>query len=416
MDNTSSKSRFGQRKLSGTMSRISSSTFSRRRNTTTTLPSSVSSIQLNHQSRLPTPSGIPKSTSFLCSLNHFNHPSIDENQAPQPIEQHRLPKRSSQEPSSNRRTSQIPRAASRTARKPDCSVKIEQRGLMQPMQPPLPRSSTMGHLSSSQSLGILQENRSTGGTDARKDVRRQSIVLNKDNQTLTPPTRLVKLQKTPSGVFPKRKDSLMAPPPATAIVAPVQYAAVSEAVAPQRAVSYEEEDTVIISKEFAPTPPPKTPTRITVRNISYFQEELGETEETDHHHASTVPSTPMPWPAHEYAPRSPLLAPAPYDQDEDPRFVSLSNELVRFFRKGLQDLTGLGNGRYTTPSNRLTGWDDTQRSPTSSTPVLYPNQYPPPSIQKTESPECPCPFPLLPPLPVTYSVAAHTQCRTRPRG
>ena len=328
MNNTSSKSRFGQRKFSGTMSRISSSTFSRRRNTTTTLPSSVSSIQLNHQSRLPTPSGIPRSTSFLCLLNHFNHPSIDENQPPQPIEQHRLPERSSQEPSSSRRTSQIPRVASRSGQKPDCSVKIEQRGLMQPMQPPLPRSSTMGHLSSSQSLGVLQENTNTGGTHTERDVRRQSIVLNKRNQTLTPPTRLVILQKsTPSGAFPKRKDSLMAPPPATAI-APVQYAAVSEAVAPHRAVSYEEEDTVIISRDSAPTPPPKTQIRTTVRNISYFQEELGEAEETDPHHTSTVASTPMPRSSHEYRPHSPLPAPTAYDQDEDPRFVSLGNNLL----------------------------------------------------------------------------------------
>ena len=354
MDNTSSKSRLGQRKFSGAMSRISSSTFSRRRNTTTTLPSSVSSIQLNHQSCLPTPSGIPKSTSFLCSLNHFNHPSVDENRPPQPIGQHRLPERSSREPSSSRRTSQIPRVTSRTGPKPDCSVKIEQRGLMQPMQPPLPRSSTMGHLSSSQSLGVLQENTSTGGTDARKDVRRQSLLLNKRNHPLTPPTRLVKLQRSPSGAFPKRKDSLMAPPPATAIVAPVQYAAVSEAVAPQRAVSYDEEDTVIISKGSAPTPPPKTKPRTTVRNISHFQEELGETEETDHHHTSTVPSSPMLRSIHEHRPHSPPLAPTAYDQDEDPRFVSLSTNSSDAFCEDFH-LTRFEQCRCTMPNNRLTG-------------------------------------------------------------
>lgn len=354
MDNTTSKSRLGSRKFSGTMSRISSSTFSGRRNTTTTLPSSVSSIQLNHQSRLPTPSGIPRSTSFLCSLNHFNHPSIDENQPPQPIEQHRLPERSSQQRSSSRRTSQIPRVASRSGQKTDSSVKIEQRGLMQPMQPPLPRSSTMGHLSSSQSLGVLQENTNTGGTHTERDIRRQSIVLNKRNQTLTPPTIRVKLPKTtPSAAFPKRKDSLMAPPPATTI-APMHYAAVSEAVAPQRAVSYEEEDTVIISKEFAPTPPPKTQTRTTVRNISHFQEELGETETTDHH-MSTGPSTPMPRAFHDYRPHSPVLAPAAYDEDEDPRFVSPSNKPFRFFCKRLQYLTGFEICRSTMPNNRPTG-------------------------------------------------------------
>lgn len=327
------------------MSRISSSTFNRRRNTTTTLPSSVSSIQLNHQSRLPTPLGIPKSTSFLCSLNHFNYPSIEGDQPPQPIEQHHLRERSSQEPSSRRRISQIPRVASRTGQEPDCRVKIEQRGLMQPMQPPLPPSSTMGHLSSSQSLGVLQENTDTCGTNTGRDVRRQSIVLNKRNHTLTPPTRLVKLQKTPSGAFPKRKDSLMAPP-ATAI-APVQYSVVSEAVAPQRAVSYDEEDTVI-SRDSAPKSPPKVQTRTTVRNVSHLQEEFEEMERTDHH-TSTVPSTPMPRSAHDHTPSSGPLAPTAYDQDEDPRFVSLGKEFFRFLCKRLL-LTGFENAGVPCPT------------------------------------------------------------------
>ena len=137
----------------------------RRRMTTATLPSSDSlgsvSITQTHQSRLPTPSGIPRSSSFFGSLNSLITPNSNENTDPSTSTANvarryrKVSEKFIQLPffsHENQVHSSQRQLSPRTKR--ESSIKIEHRGLMAPIQPaPMPRSSTMSNVT--QQHGIM---------------------------------------------------------------------------------------------------------------------------------------------------------------------------------------------------------------------------------------------------------------------
>ena len=240
--------------FSDAINKFTTTTFNRRR-TTNVLPHSASSTHFHHKSRLPTPSGIPRSTSFLSSLGNFvsnttdPHTYQDENDPPQPSgkRSRRISDRLAQTPFVQQQSSHpsIPTAPATQSKRRESCVKIEQRGLMQPMPPPLPKSSTMGDLLSAHTTcSTLQLTPNASRPASSLADRKGSLVTNKRGNVLTPPMRVVRLQKAP-GSFPKRKDSLM-PPPSRAI--DVLHDAGNEAGAAHSSSpisSYAEEDTVL---------------------------------------------------------------------------------------------------------------------------------------------------------------------------
>lgn len=211
--------------FSDALSKFTSKTFPRR-STPAELPTSVSIASMNPQSRLPTPSGIPKSASFFSTLNSFATKSSSssvnrsETTQPPPIKRPRkISERLAATPffslsSQQQRVPTAPIPTSQTQR--ETTVKIETRGLMQPVAPPLPRSSTIGNLatvySSPQTPGYMRPTSSSA-------ARRGSLTGPKQVNTPTPP--ILSRQppqespthrcRTPSSRFPVRKDSL---PPA----------------------------------------------------------------------------------------------------------------------------------------------------------------------------------------------------------
>ncbi|KAL2048684.1 hypothetical protein N7G274_000596 [Stereocaulon virgatum] len=152
----------GQRKssVSEAFNKFTTNTFSRKRSGG--LPSSTSTASINPQSRLPTPSGIPRSSSFFSSLNSFATKSTSSvsgsevAQQPLPVKRSRkISERLAQTPFfslSNQYQNQqrVPTAPITPKTRRESAVKIEQHGLMQPIHPPLPRSATMGNLGQGQ--------------------------------------------------------------------------------------------------------------------------------------------------------------------------------------------------------------------------------------------------------------------------
>ena len=224
----------GQRKssISETFSKFTSTTFTRKRSGG--LPDSTS---VNQQSRLPTPSGIPRSTSFFSSLNSFatkSTSSVSGNELPQqpaPVKRSRkISDRLAQTPffslaSQYQNQPRVTTAPITPRTRRDSAVKIEQHGLMQPIHPPLPKSSTMGNLGQGQGSQSSPHTPSYMRPTSSSAARRGSItspkpgktplptmpsIASRDTPSQTPPNQ----QRTPTQKFPIRKDSL--PPPASA--------------------------------------------------------------------------------------------------------------------------------------------------------------------------------------------------------
>ena len=136
----------------------------RRRMTSATLSSNSSlisaSITQPHQSRLPNPSGIPRSNSFFGSLNSIGTPNIDEqsNLSIPDIGGVRRYRKVSEKfiqlPFFSRQhQSNAPQRPLCSRTKRESSIRIEHRGLMAPIQPAsMPRSSTMGNISQERSV------------------------------------------------------------------------------------------------------------------------------------------------------------------------------------------------------------------------------------------------------------------------
>ena len=211
--------------FSDALSKFTSKTFSRR-DTPAGLPISVSTASMNQQSRLPTPSGIPKSSSFFSSLNSFatksNTSSVSRSETSQlpPIQRPRkISERLASTPffslsSQQQRVPTAPILTNQIHR--ETTVKIETRGLMQPVAPPLPRSSTMANLvsiySSPQTPGYMRPTSSSaarrGSLTGSKQVNTPVPITTSRQPPLDSPTHR---RRTPSSRFPVRKDSL---PPA----------------------------------------------------------------------------------------------------------------------------------------------------------------------------------------------------------
>jgi len=134
---------------------ITTNPFNRRR-TATTVSDLASANTHIHSSRLPTPSGIPRSTSFFSSLGAFASKPASTNDANESSAHSAPPKRSriissrlAQAPFFSYQQQDVNTTPLTTKQKRESSVQIEQRGLMAPLHPPMPRSSTMGNLGQS---------------------------------------------------------------------------------------------------------------------------------------------------------------------------------------------------------------------------------------------------------------------------
>ncbi len=217
--------------FSDALSKFTSKTFNRR-GTPAGLPTSVSTASMNQQSRLPTPSGIPKSASFFSSLNSFatksTSSSVNGSETSQPplIKQPRkISERLAATPffslsSQQQRVPTAPILTSQIHR--ETTVKIETRGLMQPVAPPLPRSSTITNLatvySSPQTPGYMRPTSSSaarrGSLTGSKQINTPMPIITSRQPPLDSPTQR---HRTSSSRFPVRKDSLP-PAPTSKIV------------------------------------------------------------------------------------------------------------------------------------------------------------------------------------------------------
>ena len=196
--------------FSGALNKITNTTFNRHR-TPTSLPRSTSTIGDPTRSHLPTPSGIPRSTSFLSSFSNFHHrnadrPHGDDSSATRDQLQPREDPACDPEKqayAAQRMANQAYSVPSSLSKRRDSSVKIEHRGLMQPMHPPLPKSNTVAvlptiHSSPQQSI-------------PSRPTRRSDALEKRRSEALPPAAETVGVQRpavlVPSN-FPVRKDSL----------------------------------------------------------------------------------------------------------------------------------------------------------------------------------------------------------------
>ena len=223
----------GQRKpsVSEAFNKFTTNTFSRKRSGG--LPTSTTTATINQQSRLPTPSGIPRSTSFFSSLNSFatkSTPSVSGNevaQQPAPVKRSRkisVSDRLAQTPFlslSNQHQQRVPTAPITPKTRRASAVKIEQHGLMQPIHPSLPRSATMGNLGQGQGQQSSPHTPSYMRPTSSSAARRGGITSPKQRKTPMPtmptiasrdtPSKTLAnqhQQRTPTQKYPVRKDSL----------------------------------------------------------------------------------------------------------------------------------------------------------------------------------------------------------------
>ena len=226
-----SRPKISQRKssFSEALTKFTSNTFNRRR-TNTGIPSSTSSIDINHQSRIPTPAGIDRSTSFFSTLNTFASKSTASTSEESP---RKISERLAQTPFFSHQHQQQSAVTPRNNR--ESSVKIEQRGLMQPVHPPLPRSNTIGILgqspgSSPHTPGFMRPTTSSARRSSamgRSDTaapssmagRGSAAIQRQKNHSLrtiagsnTPNKTPTQARQVPAARFPTRSDSLASTP------------------------------------------------------------------------------------------------------------------------------------------------------------------------------------------------------------
>lgn len=192
--------------FSDALNKISNTTFNRRR-TPSLLPRSTSN-NVFPRSHLPTPSGIPRSTTFLTSLSDFNHQNVSRDvshDAPvtgsrnRPAGEHKQDQRR-RSLASQGMANYSDAMPSKLTKRRDSSVMIEQRGLMQPMLPPLPKSNTMAVLPTIHS--------SPRAANLSKPKRKSNVLETVSTQALAPAADGIGLQQPGPANFPVRKDSL----------------------------------------------------------------------------------------------------------------------------------------------------------------------------------------------------------------
>lgn len=187
--------------FSETLNKFASNHFGRRR-TATNLSHSESSGNIYQNSRLPTASGIPRSSSFFGNFGAFskhntpgNGNGLSNNGATPPpaIKPSRkiserlasTPFFKNQHPQHNT-TAPVDPAIPKGRR--DSGVQIKHHGLMMPINPPLPRSNTMGNLGQPGSPRIPSFMRPTTSSAAR----RESVVMQQGQKHTPPPVPRVK--------------------------------------------------------------------------------------------------------------------------------------------------------------------------------------------------------------------------------
>ena len=148
--------------FSRALNTITNNHFSRRRTATAVLPESASSHAAGLPSRIPTHSHISRSTSFSNDLSTSSSKAPSTNvggeageASGQPAPSRRARKisdRLAQTPFFKYQDERLTITPFRGKTKRDLNNQIEQRGLMAPLHPPLPRSSTMGNLGQSDQL------------------------------------------------------------------------------------------------------------------------------------------------------------------------------------------------------------------------------------------------------------------------
>ena len=197
--------------FSGALNKITSTTFNRHR-TPSSLPRLTSTIGDPRRSHLPTPSGIPRSTSFLSSLSNFNSRNANRpHGVDSPATSDQLQPREDpacdprkQSYATQRMASQAFSVPSALSRRRNSSVKIEHRGLMQPMHPPLPKSNTMAILPTIHS--------SPPQSTPSRPTRRSDALETPRPEAFAPAAETVGVRRPAvplPGNFPVRKDSLV---------------------------------------------------------------------------------------------------------------------------------------------------------------------------------------------------------------
>ena len=183
------KSSFGD-----TLSKLAGKPFSRRR--TNTIPASKSTQCLNSKTNIQVTTKLPRSTSLLSSIsNRQPHSKI-----PQPSDE--FVKTKTPEAKASRHTSHHLRKtpnvgpyspiieSPRSSGKRDSDVQIQQRTLLKPVQPPMPKSQTYGDLSSTAGMLPPRFMRPTSSSAARQSGRVTRVqATDTPRKTADPETR-----------------------------------------------------------------------------------------------------------------------------------------------------------------------------------------------------------------------------------
>ncbi len=182
--------------FSDTLNKFASNTFGHRR-TTSSLPHSESAGNINQNSRVPTPSGISRSSSFFggfgafsrkAAINNENGLENEETSPPAAIKPSRkISERLASTPFFKNQLQHRNDTAAVDPPKPkerrDSGTQIKHHGLMAPIKPPLPRSSTMGSLGQGGSPLTPSFMRPTTSSAAR----RESVVMQQGQKSTPPP-------------------------------------------------------------------------------------------------------------------------------------------------------------------------------------------------------------------------------------
>ena len=170
--------------FSDALNKFTTSAFTRRRSNNNNLTTSSSTNTLNHRSRIPTPSGIPRSTSFFNSLNAFaSRPAagtstngVDNPSPQQPPSVARTRKVSERlseglffSPARSTPTAPYtPGSQPSNHKQRNSSVKIMQRALMKPIEPTPPRSQNLAAMDTGSSPRTPNFARPTSSSAARQ--------------------------------------------------------------------------------------------------------------------------------------------------------------------------------------------------------------------------------------------------------
>lgn len=182
--------------FSDTLNKFASNHFGRRR-TATNLPHSESSGNIYHNSRLPTASGIRRSSSFFGSFSAFSKQTTPvnenglQNNGASPPAAIRASRKISERLASTpffknqhlHRNTTAPVDPPKPKERRDSGVQIKHHGLMAPINPPLPRSRTMGNLGQGGSPRTPSFMRPTTSSAAR----RESVVMQQGQKHTPPP-------------------------------------------------------------------------------------------------------------------------------------------------------------------------------------------------------------------------------------